>query len=181
MFISPRFIILILILDCWMSKRVLPFYNRFFDLFERLVIEQWEAKTFINNVLSEDLINDENKKKIYKGINVLYKCGYLTRKKNPKNSKVFLYTEAQPIVDYRAKKINEKIEKVLKEKMNIISDSLNTKSKEALFISELKAEYPEIACQIDVIQQEHLQILNDLSTKKNVIKKLMQHFNISEF
>ena len=54
-----------------MSKRVLPFYNRFFDLFERLVIEQWEAKTFINNVLSEDLINDENKKKIYKGINVL--------------------------------------------------------------------------------------------------------------
>ena len=58
-----------------MSKRVLPFYNRFFDLFERLVIEQWEAKTFINNVLSEDLINDENKKKIYKGINVLYKCG----------------------------------------------------------------------------------------------------------
>lgn len=54
-------------------------------------------------------------------------------------------------------------------------------TKEALFISELKAEYPEIACQIDVIQQEHLQILNDLSTKKNVIKKLMQHFSISEF
>lgn len=54
-----------------MSKRVLPFYNRFFDLFDlfdRLVIEEWEAKTFINNVLSEDLINDENKKKIYKGI-----------------------------------------------------------------------------------------------------------------
>lgn len=70
MFISPRFIILILILDCWMSKRVLPFYNRFFDLFDRLVIDEWEAKTFINNVLSEDLINDENKKKIYKGIRV---------------------------------------------------------------------------------------------------------------
>ena len=38
---------------------------------------------------------------------------------------MFLYTETQPIVDYRAKKINEKIEKVLKEKMNTISDSLN--------------------------------------------------------
>lgn len=180
MFISPRLIILILILDFWMSKRILPFYSRFFDLFEKLIIEQWEAKDFIKNVLSEDLINDENKKKIYKGINVLYKCGYLTRKKNPKNNKVFLYTETQPIVDYRVEKINEKIEKALKEKMSTISDSLDTKSKEAVFISELKAEYPEIARQIDVIQQEHLQILNDLSTKKNVIKKLMQHFNVSE-
>lgn len=117
MFISPRLIILIL--DFWVSKRVLPFYNRFFDLFERLVIKQWEAKNFIDNVLSEDLSNDENKKKNYKGINVLYKFGYLTRKKNPKNSKVFLYTETQPIVDYKAEKLNEKIEKALKEKMSL--------------------------------------------------------------
>lgn len=163
-----------------MSKRVLPFYNQFFELFEKDTIQGWEIKDFTKKVLSENLITEENKKKVYKGVMVLYKCGYLTRKKNPKNSKVFLYTENQAIVDYRTEKLNEKIEKALREKMSIILNSLNEKNKEAIFINELKNEYPDIAGEIDVVQKENDQILRDLSTKKNVIKQLMQHFDISE-
>lgn len=70
-----------------MSNRLLPFYSRFFSTFEKLTIENWEAKDFISNALEEHLRTTQNKQRIYQGIKVLVVCGYLKKTINPRKKK----------------------------------------------------------------------------------------------
>ena len=162
-----------------MSNRLLPFYSRFFSIFEKLTIENWEAKDFISNVLEKHLRTTQNKQRIYQGINVLVVCGYLKKTINPKKKNRFLYSETEKIIDYRFNKKQEKLAKALNEKMDSVQDSILQKSIEVDFINSLKDEYPKIANQLDAIEQEHIDSLNNLTIQQNIIKSLMIRFSIN--
>jgi hypothetical protein len=180
MFTSPRLIILnASILGFLMSNRLLPFYSKFFNTFEKHTIEKWEAKDFILNVLDKHLRTTQNKQRIYRGINVLVDCGYLKKAINPQKKNTFLYSEAERLIDYRFAKKQENIAKALNEKMDYVQESIVKKNFEVDFINGLKDEYPKIASQLDIIEQEHIDSLNDLTTQQNVIKSLMNRFDIS--
>ncbi|MDU2407036.1 hypothetical protein [Acinetobacter junii] len=62
--------------------------------------------------------------------------------------------------------------------MDVVQNSIMKKHIEVDFISELKDEYPNIADKLISIEKEHIKSLNDLSTQQNVIKNLMNHFDI---
>ena len=180
MFTSPRLIILnASILGFLMSNRLLPFYSKFFNTFEKHTIEKWEAKDFILNVLDKHLRTTQNKQRIYRGINVLVDCGYLKKAINPQKKNTFLYSEAERLIDYRFAKKQENIAKALNEKMDYVQESIVKKNFEVDFINGLKDEYAKIASQLDIIEQEHIDSLNDLTTQQNVIKSLMNRFDIS--
>lgn len=180
MFTSPRLIILnASILGFLMSNRLLPFYSKFFNTFEKHTIEKWEAKDFILNVLDKHLRTTQNKQRIYRGINVLVDCGYLKKAINPQKKNTFLYSEAERLIDYRCAKKQENIAKALNEKMDYVQENIVKKNFEVDFINGLKDEYPKIASQLDIIEQEHIDSLNDLTTQQNVIKSLMNRFDIS--
>ncbi|WP_111884412.1 hypothetical protein [Acinetobacter sp. CFCC 11171] len=163
-----------------MSNRLLPFYSKFFNTFEKHTIEKWEAKDFILNVLDEHLRTTQNKQRIYQGINVLVNCGYLKKVINPRKKNTYLYSEAERLSDYRSTKKQENIAKALSEKMDFVQESIVKKNFEVDFINGLKDEYPKIASQLDIIEQEHIDSLNNLTTQQNVIKSLMSRFSINE-
>lgn len=163
-----------------MSNRSLPFYSNFFGTFEKYTIEEWEAKDFITNVLGSDLNTEKNKQKVYQGINVLVHCGYLKKTVNPNKKSTFLYSETNKITDYRSSKNQENIAKALNEKMDAVQGSIMKKHIEVNFITELKDEYPNIASQLITIEKEHIKNLDDLTTQQNVIKNLMNRFDIKK-
>lgn len=163
-----------------MSNRLLPFYSRFFSTFEKLKIENWEAKDFISNVLEKRLHTAKNKQRIYQGIKVLVVCGYLKKTINARKKNTFLYSETEKITDYRCAKKQENLARALNEKMDSVQGSILQKSIEVDFINGLKDEYPKIASQLDAIEQEHIDSLNNLTTQQNVIKSLMSRFSINE-
>ena len=107
-----------------MSNRTLPFYSSFFNTFEKHVIDKWEAKDFITNILERHPHTSRNKQKVYQGINVLIQCGYLKRTVNPRKKNTFLYTETEEILNYRSSKSQENIAKALNEKMNIVQEHI---------------------------------------------------------
>lgn len=162
-----------------MSNRLLPFYSCFFSTFEKLTIENWEAKDFISNVLEKRLHTTQNKQRIYQGINVLVICGYLKKTINPRKKNTFLYSETEKVINYRFTKKQENLAKALNEKMDAVQDKILQKNIEVDFIKRLKDEYPKIASQLDTIEQEHIDNLNNLTTQQNVIRSLMSRFNIN--
>lgn len=162
-----------------MANRSLPFHDSFFDLFEKQIIEKWEAKEFIVKVLEGKSQTTGNKQQIYHGINVLVQCGYLRKMINPRKSSNFLYSETYRVIDYRNKKNQEKMEEALVEKLEVIKTNISIKNQEVSFITKLKNEYPTISGQIDIFEQEHHNELSSLMTQKNLIKRIMDRFEIN--
>ncbi|GEM_PF-4670447 len=111
---------------------------------------------------------------------MLVQCGYLERTINPNKKNTFLYSETNKITDYRSSKNQENIAKALNEKMDAVQGSIMKKYIEVNFISELKDEYPNIASQLITIEKEHIKNLDDLTTQQNVIKNLMNRFDINK-
>lgn len=156
-----------------MSNHSLPFYSKFFGTFEKYTIEEWEAKDFIANVLGNHLNTEKNKQKVYQ-------CGYLKRTINANKKSTFLYSETNKITDYRCSKNQENIAKALNEKMDAVQGSIIKKHIEVNFITGLKDEYPNIASQLITFEKEHIKNLDDLTTQQNVIKNLMNRFDIKK-
>lgn len=161
-----------------MSNRSLPFYDDFFEIFEKYTIEKWEAKKFIEYILNSSNQTQKNRQHIYNGIHILVECRYLKRIVNPKKRNTYLYSELARLTDYRSAKKLEKIESVMNEKSIILSKNINSRNKELEFIHQIKIDHPDIASQLDKIEQNHIQDLNNLQTHKRMIDKIMQHFNL---
>lgn len=111
---------------------------------------------------------------------MLVQCGYLKRTINPKKKSTFLYSETEAVTDYRRSKNQENMAMALKEKMDAVQGNIMKKHIEVNFISELKDEYPNIANQLISIEQEHIKSLDNLTTQQNVIKNLMNRFDVDK-
>ena len=111
---------------------------------------------------------------------MLVDCEYLKKVINPRKKNTYLYSEAERLSDYRSTKKQENIAKALSEKMDSVQESIVKKNFEVDFINGLKDEYPKIASQLDIIEQEHIHSLNNLTIQQNVIKSLMSRFSINE-
>lgn len=93
-----------------MAKLMLPYYENFFKLIESCEITKWGAKTFICKILNEYTATTARKQKVYHGIDILVRRGYLIREKNPKNQRTYLYSETMKSKNYRETIIKRKME-----------------------------------------------------------------------
>ncbi|AMW78835.1 hypothetical protein AMD27_08060 [Acinetobacter sp. TGL-Y2] len=64
--------------------------------------------------------------------------------------------------------------------MDAVQGSIIKKHIEVNFITGLKDEYPNIASQLITFEKEHIKNLDDLTTQQNVIKNLMNRFDIKK-
>ena len=159
-----------------MSGRTLPLYNDFFKTFQNYTIENWEAKKFIEYVLMPHSQNIKNRQKVYNGIHLLVKCGYLTKVSNPRQKGTYLYSETHRITDYRSTKTLESIETILNGKLEDLSNNINAYYTEIEFIRQIKSEHPDIASQLEPIENDKLLNLDSLIIKKKLIDNLQIYF-----
>lgn len=160
-----------------MAQFILPFYKEFFLMIEKNEIFQWEAKKIIDEIVDKKIAASSIKQKVYRGINILVQCGYLTREINPKNKRTFLYTETMKSKKYREVKINEKMKILFNTKLTDVIEKIDSKNSELFFIEKIIDEYPFTKSMLENICTTESDNLRKLNVHKNVLSKLIDRLD----
>lgn len=156
-----------------MANYTLPFYNEFFHVLENHEIDEWRANDFIHAIFPNKInINIHEKQNIYRGLNVLVKCNYLSRVKDKINKNIFRYNETNRLKSYKMNKKILKIKEVLLEEKNNLDTSLRKRNSEKIFIKDILSKNPNLE---DFFKKYDLMIskeLSDLENKNIFIKNI---------
>lgn len=155
-----------------MAKLTLKFYAQFFELLEHSEIVDWSAKMFIEKIFYPFFRTTKNKAKIYRGLEALVRSGYLNRRKNPKNTRIYLYTATKKAIEYHEKNLAENFKTVIKNKISVIQRLIDEKLIEIELIDELINENPQIKQKLEILKEENISDLHTLDLKKRVLLKI---------
>jgi len=155
-----------------MSNYTLPFYSDFSRILLNHEIVEWRANDFISAIFIEKkYIGPAEKQSIYRGLTILVKCNYLSRKRD-KDNNIFRYSESSNLKYFRKKEKLKKVKIALIKEQKILEDILERRKAEKVVIENIISKNPDLHDFFykydSIISKE----LYDLENKSSFIKTI---------
>ena len=123
----------------------LPCREQFIQIFKKKEIKEWEAKEFWS---FSDIQADSDpiffRQRIYAGLKILHRQGFLVVKYSPNNSRLFLYSETQKLQKFRDRLFINDYENIFTKEREKLKLNLEKDNNMEILIDELSVTYPEL-------------------------------------
>lgn len=133
----------------------LPCREQFIQIFKKKEIKEWEAKEFWS---FSDIQADSDpiffRQRIYAGLKILHRQGFLVVKYSPNNSRLFLYSETQKLKKFRDTLFINDYENIFKKEIEKLNLNLEKDNNMEILIDELSVTYPELRDRLLIVKNE---------------------------
>lgn len=133
----------------------LPCREQFIQIFKKKEIKEWEAKEFWS---FSDIQADSDpiffRQRIYAGLKILHRQGFLVVKYSPNNSRLFLYSETQKLKKFRDTLFINDYENIFTKEREKLNLNLEKDNNMEILIDELSVTYPELRDRLLIVKNE---------------------------
>ena len=133
----------------------LPCREQFIQIFKKKEIKEWEAKEFWS---FSDIQADSDpiffRQRIYAGLKILHRQGFLVVKYSPNNSRLFLYSETPKLKKFRDTLFINDYENIFTKEREKLNLNLEKDNNMEILIDELSVTYPELRDRLLIVKNE---------------------------
>jgi hypothetical protein len=133
----------------------LPSREQFIQIIKKNEIKEWQAKEFWSYF---DIKANSDpiflRQKMYAGLKILHRQGFLMVKYSPNNSRLFLYSETAELQKFRDMLFINDYENIFTKEREKLNLNLEKNNNMEILIDELSVTYPELRDRLLMVKNE---------------------------